>query len=96
MEKKLYVGNLPFSTTSEKLKELFAPFGEVSDAMVVRDRATGRSRGFGFVTFNDDEAASKAINELNGKEIGEEGNMRAITVSEARPPAERSERRDRY
>jgi RNA recognition motif-containing protein len=81
MEKKLYVGNLPFSVNAEKLKEVFSDFGEVSDAFVVKDRNTGRSRGFGFVTFADEEAADKAIAEMNGKEL--EG--RELVVNEAKP-----------
>jgi RNA recognition motif-containing protein len=89
MSKKLYVGNLPFSVTQEQLKDLFAPMGEVTEVTLIVDKATGRSRGFGFVTISDDEAATKAISEMNGKDI--EG--RQITVSEARPMGERSERR---
>ncbi|VVC03348.1 RNA recognition motif. (a.k.a. RRM, RBD, or RNP domain) [Candidatus Bilamarchaeum dharawalense] len=89
MSKKLYVGNLPFSVTQEQLKDLFAPLGEVTEVTLIVDKATGRSRGFGFVTITDDEVALKAISEMNGKDI--EG--RQITVSEARPMGERSERR---
>jgi RNA recognition motif-containing protein len=84
MSKKLYVGNLPFSVTQEQLKELFASLGEVTEVTLIVDKATGRSRGFGFVTLADDEAATKAIAEMNGKDV--EG--RQITVSEARPPSE--------
>ena len=84
MSKKLYIGNLAFGVTQEMLKEAFAPFGTVEEATVVSDRETGRSRGFGFVTFTNDADADKAITEMNGKEI--EG--RAIKVSEARPPGE--------
>ncbi len=89
MEKKLYIGNLPYSMTSEKLKEAFSSYGEVSEAVVVRDRETGRSRGFGFVTFTEAENADKAIEEMNGKELGDGENKRQINVSEARPPSER-------
>src|SRR5262245_29698783 len=67
MGKKLYVGNLPFSFTSTELEQLFAPHGRVTSAQVVVDRATNRSRGFGFVEFDSDEASSKATAELNGK-----------------------------
>jgi RNA recognition motif-containing protein len=84
MSKKLYVGNLPFSVTQEQLKDLFAPLGEVSEVTLIIDKATNRSRGFGFVTMTDDEAAAKAITEMNGKDV--EG--RQITVSEARPMGE--------
>ena len=67
MSKKVYVGNLPFSVDSEKLKELFASYGEIEEATVITDRFSGRSKGFGFVTIDDDEAAKKAIEEFNGK-----------------------------
>ena len=86
--KKLYVGNLPFSVTNEGLKDLFSSFGEVTEATVVSDRNTGRSRGFGFVTLSDDEAAAKAIAEMNGAML----DGRALRVSEARPPSDRGER----
>ncbi|MDD5171667.1 MAG: RNA-binding protein [Candidatus ainarchaeum sp.] len=79
--KKLYVGNMPFSITQERLKEMFAVFGEVTEVTVIMDRRSGRSKGFGFVTFSDDAAADKAIADMNGKDI--EG--RPLTVSEARP-----------
>jgi len=80
MSKKLYVGNLPFSTTSEKLKELFSKFGVVEAAEVITNKFSGRSKGFGFVTMAD-EGAEKAKTELNGKE--HEG--RTLTVNEATP-----------
>lgn len=85
MSKKLYVGNLPFSIREDKLREMFSEFGEISEVVVITDRATGRSKGFGFVTFADDSAADKAISEMNEKEV--EG--RKIRVSEARPQEER-------
>jgi len=81
MGKKLYVGNLPFSTTDESLQEIFAQAGNVQSAKIITDRDTGRSKGFGFVEMNDDEAAEKAIAEMNGKEV----DGRALTVNEARP-----------
>ena len=87
--KKLYIGNLAFSITQDKLKEIFSPFGEVSEATLVIDKYSGRSRGFGFVSFSDDAAADKAIAEMNGKDI--EG--RQIKVSEAKPMEPRTERR---
>jgi RNA recognition motif-containing protein len=77
--KKLFVGGLNWKTTDDGLHAAFAAFGEVSEAKVIMDRETGRSRGFGFVTFSDDAAAGKAIAEMNGKEL--EG--RAIQVNEA-------------
>ncbi len=81
MAKNIYVGNLPFSTSNEDLNELFAAFGEVSSAKVIRDKFTDRSRGFGFVEMENDEEADKAIAELNGNEI--EG--RALKIDEAKP-----------
>jgi RNA recognition motif-containing protein len=77
--KKLFVGGLNWKTTDDGLREAFEEFGEVSEAKVIMDRETGRSRGFGFVTFSDDAAAAKAIADMNGKEL--EG--RAIQVNEA-------------
>lgn len=76
--KKLYVGNLPWSVTDSELEGLFADMGEVISARVITDRDTGRSRGFGFVEM-DDAGASKAITELNGKDMG----GRALRVNEA-------------
>ena len=81
MAKKLYVGNLPFSVTQEKLKELFASFGDIEEAIVISNKFSGRSKGFGFVTFTDDATAEKAIAEMNEKEV--EG--RALKVNEAQP-----------
>lgn len=85
MAAKLFVGSLPFSTTSEELKEVFAKIGQVVDANVVMDKMTGRSRGFGFIEMGSDEDAKKAIDQLNGTEVG----GRKIFVSEARPQAPR-------
>lgn len=78
---KLYVGNLPWSVTSEKLAEMFKSFGEISEAVVISDKFSGRSKGFGFVTFAKDEDAAKAEKEMNGKDL--EG--RDLTVNVARP-----------
>ena len=86
---KLFVGSLPFSTTSEELREVFAKVGAVSDANVVMDKMTGRSRGFGFVEMGSDDDAKKAIDTLNGTEVG----GRKIFVSEARPQAPRDNNR---
>ena len=69
MSKKLFVGSLSWDTNDEGLKNAFSAHGEVSEAVVISDRDTGRSRGFGFVTFEDDEAADKAIAALNGTEL---------------------------
>ena len=84
MSKKIYVGNLAFQTTETELSDLFTPFGEVESVSIITDRDTGRSKGFGFVAMNDDQA-TKAIAELNGKEL----NGRALTVNEARPMVKR-------
>src|SRR3970282_299838 len=84
MSKKIYVGTLAFQTTETELSDLFTPFGEVESVSIITDRDTGRSKGFGFVAMNDDQA-TKAIAELNGKEL----NGRALTVNEARPMVKR-------
>lgn len=81
MSKKVYVGNLPFSFGFEKLNEVFSSFGKVEEASVISDKFSGRSKGFGFVTFSNDADADKAIAEMDGKEF--EG--RALKVSEATP-----------
>lgn len=77
---KLYVGNLPWSIDQNGLKELFSKF-KVEEAVLITDKYSGRSKGFGFVTINDDGDAQKAVSEMNGKDL--EG--RPLTVSEARP-----------
>ncbi|HYC28064.1 MAG TPA: RNA-binding protein [Chitinophagaceae bacterium] len=81
----IHVSNLSFNVTDEDLKDFFAEYGEVSSAKVIMDKFTGRSRGFGFVEMPDDEAAKKAISELDNGLV--EG--RAIRVSEARPREDR-------
>jgi len=90
MGKKLYVGNLPYSTTADDLKEVFGKFGAVESATVITDKFSGRSKGFGFVEMSSDEEATKAIDELNGSEFGE----RKLVVNEARPMTEKRPRRD--
>ncbi len=90
MAKKLYVGGLPYQTTDDELRSLFAEAGAVESANVIMDKMTGRSRGFGFVTMPNDDEATKAIETMNGKEMG----GRTITVNEARPLAERPPRRE--
>jgi RNA recognition motif-containing protein len=82
---KLYVGNLPWSINQNKLKELFSKFN-VEEATLITDKYSGRSKGFGFVTIADDEEAQEAISEMHQKEI--EG--RSLTVSEARPMAQKN------
>jgi len=80
MAKKLYVGNLTFNMTDRELEEAFAEFGEVLSATIVKDRVSGRSKGFGFVEFAKDEDANKAREALNGKEL----KGRAIRIDHAR------------
>jgi cold-inducible RNA-binding protein len=82
MAKKLFVGSLSWDTNDEGLHAAFSPFGEISEAIVISDRYTGRSRGFGFVTFNDDEAADKAIEALNGTEL--DGRTIRVDVAQAK------------
>ncbi len=67
-QRKLFVGNLPFKISSEELQDLFEEFGEVEDLVIITDRETGRSKGFGFVTFGNEESAKKAL-ALDGKEV---------------------------
>jgi RNA recognition motif-containing protein len=81
---KIFVGNLPWSVKDEKLTEVFSKFGNVTSASVITDRHSGRSKGFGFVEFEKDEEAAKAIEEMNEKEL--EG--RNIKVAEAKPKEE--------
>ncbi len=81
MGNKIYVGNLPFSATSESLNELFAQFGTVDSAKIVMDRDTGRSKGFGFVEMSSGDEAAAAIEKLNGTDMG----GRSLVVNEARP-----------
>ncbi|TET31905.1 MAG: RNA-binding protein [Planctomycetota bacterium] len=83
MSKRLYVGNLPYETTEEELRTLFADFGEVVSATIITDRESGRSKGFGFIELA--EGGEAAIAELSGKEY--EG--RTLRVDEAKPPQQR-------
>jgi RNA recognition motif-containing protein len=84
---KLYVGNLAFSVDDEGLKKIFSNF-EVEEVTLIKDKFSGRSKGFGFVTIPDEEVAKKAISELHGKDV--EG--RELKVSEAKPMEERPQR----
>jgi cold-inducible RNA-binding protein len=81
---KLYVGNLPYTMDEGDLRDLFTPYGAPSSVAVIMDRGTGRSKGFGFVEFENDTEAKAAISALNGRDF----NGRALTVSEARPRTE--------
>jgi len=76
----IYVGNLSFGTTEQELKDLFGQFGQVESASIIMDKATGKSRGFGFVVMTDDAASQKAIEDLNGKDHG----GRKLTVNQAK------------
>lgn len=81
---KLYVGNLPWAIDDQKLNDIFSEFGNVESANVISDRQSGRSKGFGFVEFGNDEEAKKAMESMDGKEV--EG--RPLKVNEARPKEE--------
>jgi cold-inducible RNA-binding protein len=85
MSNKLFVGNLSFNTTENDLQDAFAAHGTVVEANLMMDRATGRPRGFGFVTMSTPEEAQKAVEALNGKSV----DGRALTVNIARPREER-------
>ena len=90
MAKRIYVGNLPYSATETELREMFEKHGKVPSVDVLMDRETGRSRGFGFVEMDDADAA-KAIEKLNGTDLG----GRPLRVNEARERGERQERPSR-
>jgi len=82
MSKKLFVGSLSWDTNDDALHRAFSPHGEIAEAIVVSDRDTGRSRGFGFVTFNEDEAADKALAALNGTDL--DGRTIKVDVAQAK------------
>ena len=88
MAQKLYVGGLPYQTTEDELRDAFAQAGSVTSSMIITDRMTGRSKGFGFVEMATDAEAQAAIDMWNGKEF----NGRRLTVNEARPREERAPR----
>jgi RNA recognition motif-containing protein len=90
VSKNVYVGNLSYETSRERLLALFAPHGQVASVNVITDRATGRPRGFAFVEMTTEAAASAAIDALNGQEV----DGRALRVDEAKPRDDR--RSDRY
>ena len=85
MNKKLYVGGLPYAVTEDKMQEIFSAHGTVESARVITDRFTGRSRGFGFVEMSNEEEAQTAIDSLNGSDL----DGRSLTVNEARPQENR-------
>ena len=88
----LYIGNLSYNVTDEELKDLFAEFGEVSSANIIKDKISGRSKGFGFVEMPDNSEADKAIKALNGNDF----KGRDIKVNQAKPRGDRPARRPRY
>ncbi len=85
---QIYVGNMSYNTTEEVLNELFSNYGDVDSVKVITDRETGRAKGFGFISMNDDSAGQKAIDELNGKEV----DGRTLKVNEAKPKEDRPKR----
>ena len=85
----IFVGSLPFSVKETELKEFFEEYGEVTSVKIITDKFSGRSKGFGFIEMTDDESAQKAINELNGSELG----GRKIVVNKAEEKKERGEYR---
>ena len=88
--KKLYIGNLSYNTTDESLRDAFSSAGNVATATVIKDKMTGRSRGFGFVEFENDADGDKAIEMWNGKEL----DGRKLVVNEAQPMGQRPPRRN--
>jgi cold-inducible RNA-binding protein len=88
MGKKLYVGNLPFSITEERVGEVFGQIGQIESIRIVIDRDTGRSKGFGFVEMSSDDEAAAAIEQLHGAEL----DGRTLVVNEARPMEPRGDR----
>jgi len=89
---KLYVGNLPWSIDDRKLKELFETYGKITEAVLIKDKFSGRSKGFGFITFENDKDAQKAISDMHEKDV----DGRPLTVSEAKPmvPRDNDSRRE--
>ena len=85
MATRIYVGNLPYTADNEQLARLFSTFGDVTEASVVQDRESGRSKGFGFVEYENDDEGKAAEKALNGSELG----GRTISVAEARPKEDR-------
>lgn len=86
----IYVGNLPYSTNEQSLKDLFAQFGEVATTKIIKDKITGKSKGFGFVEMKDNESGLQAISKLNGERL----DGRPIKVSQARNPEKRDDFKD--
>ena len=89
---EIYVGNLSWETSDQELTDAFGAYGNVEKASIISDRHSGRSKGFGFVTMNDDDEANKAIEGMNGTEMG----GRNLKVNEARPREDRPPRKDNW
>jgi RNA recognition motif-containing protein len=89
---EIYVGNLSWSTSDQELTDAFAAYGNVEKASIISDRDSGRSKGFGFVTMNDADEGNKAIEGMNGAEMG----GRNLKVNEAKPREDRPPRRDNW
>lgn len=85
MSKKIFIGGIPYATTEAELREYFAQCGEIESCNIIIDRATNRSKGFGFIEFTTEEAANNAVETLNGTELG----GRSIVVNIARPKEDR-------
>lgn len=85
---KIYVGNLPYGIGDDDIRKIFEPFGEVGEVNIIIDRMSGRSKGFGFVEMANDDEGQKAIDDLNGTDLG----GRQLNVNKARPRVERDNR----
>ncbi|MEZ4742041.1 MAG: RNA-binding protein [Bdellovibrionota bacterium] len=94
MGKKLFVGGLSWGTNDGQLREAFEKFGAVEDARVITDRETGRSRGFGFVSFNDEDSAMKAMTEMDGATL--DGRNLKVNEAQEKPRNNRGGERDSY
>ncbi len=92
MSKKLYVGNMPYNTTQEELEELFSAHGNVTEAKIIKDQISNRSKGFGFVSYEDEESGQSAIDALNGKEFN--GRTLKVNVAEDKNRGGSSPRRE--
>lgn len=85
MSKKLFIGNIDWNSSEDDLRDLFSQHGDLEEVIIIKDKFSGKSKGFGFVTFTNDEDADKAVADLDGYEL----NSRKLVVNEARPPRER-------
>lgn len=92
MAKKLFVGNISWGATTDDLQQLFSQYGNVEDVFIVKDKISGKSKGFGFVTFTDDNEADRAVSELNDYELS----GRKIVVNEAKPIENRPRNNNKF